>query len=305
MDPARQLVKLSDLARTDGVRGLLHRAKSALSSALLGSELEERLSRVSADLAPHGVDPFGWDPNYARYVIAAAAKLSKSYFRTIVQGIENLPAGRVLLVANHSGQIPLDGVIIAISVFLEANPPRFMRAMVEKWTQTLPFVSTLLRARRPGRRRPREREAPARARRGAARLSRGRPRHLEDRSSKRYQLADFGLGFMRLAIETGHADRAGRGHRRRRAVHLASATSTRSRRLLAHADVSRHPAAPLPGRRSSRFPRRYRIYFGEPMRFGGDPDDDDAVIEEKVCVVKATIQSMLNRGLKERKSLFF
>ena len=41
------------------------------------------------------------------------------------------------------------------------------------------------------------------------------------------------------------------------------------------------------------------------MRFDGDPDDDDAVIEEKVWLVKATIQSMLNRGLKARKSIFF
>ena len=31
----------------------------------------------------------------------------------------------------------------------------------------------------------------------------------------------------------------------------------------------------------------------------------EAIIEEKVFVVKATIQSMLNRGLKARKSVFF
>jgi hypothetical protein len=52
-------------------------------------------------------------------------------------------------------------------------------------------------------------------------------------------------------------------------------------------------------------PTRYRIQFGDPLYFRGDPDDDDAVIEEKVWVVKATIQSMLNRGLTDRKSLFF
>ena len=45
--------------------------------------------------------------------------------------------------------------------------------------------------------------------------------------------------------------------------------------------------------------------FGEPLVFSGDPDDEDAAIEEKVWVVKSTIQSMLNRGLKERKSIFF
>ena len=45
--------------------------------------------------------------------------------------------------------------------------------------------------------------------------------------------------------------------------------------------------------------------FGAPMYFEGDADDDDAVIEEKVARVKGTIQSMLNRGLKERKSIFW
>ena len=52
-------------------------------------------------------------------------------------------------------------------------------------------------------------------------------------------------------------------------------------------------------------PIRYRLHFGEPLHFHGDPDDDDSIIEEKVWVVKATIQSMLNKGLMERKSLFF
>jgi 1-acyl-sn-glycerol-3-phosphate acyltransferase len=52
-------------------------------------------------------------------------------------------------------------------------------------------------------------------------------------------------------------------------------------------------------------PTRYRITFGEPMWFEGDPDDDDAVIEEKVYVVKATVQSMVNDGLKARQSVFF
>ena len=32
---------------------------------------------------------------------------------------------------------------------------------------------------------------------------------------------------------------------------------------------------------------------------------DDAVVEEKVWMVKATIQSMINKGLKERKGIFW
>ena len=52
-------------------------------------------------------------------------------------------------------------------------------------------------------------------------------------------------------------------------------------------------------------PTKYHLQFGEPLSFSGDADEDDAVIEEKVHVVKQTIQSMLNRGLKRRSSLFF
>ena len=52
-------------------------------------------------------------------------------------------------------------------------------------------------------------------------------------------------------------------------------------------------------------PTKYRITFGEPMRFTGDPDDDDSVMEEKVFLVKQTIQSMLNRGVKARENIFW
>ncbi|MDD9932786.1 MAG: hypothetical protein OXT09_04245 [Myxococcales bacterium] len=52
-------------------------------------------------------------------------------------------------------------------------------------------------------------------------------------------------------------------------------------------------------------PTKYRIHFGEPLYVSGDPDDEDAVIDEKVWRVQATVQSMLNRGLKERKAIFW
>jgi hypothetical protein len=52
-------------------------------------------------------------------------------------------------------------------------------------------------------------------------------------------------------------------------------------------------------------PTKYRLWFGEPLHFTGDPDDDDAVIDEKVWIVKQTIQSMLNRGIKARAHIFW
>ena len=52
-------------------------------------------------------------------------------------------------------------------------------------------------------------------------------------------------------------------------------------------------------------PMKYRLYFGEPLRFGGDPQDDDLIIRDKVWLVKQTIQDMLNRALAQRAHLFY
>jgi 1-acyl-sn-glycerol-3-phosphate acyltransferase len=228
--------------------------------------------------------------------------LSRSYFRTVVSGIEKLPQGRVILVANHSGQIPLDGVIIAISVFLEAEPPRIVRAMVEKWSQTLPFVSTFFA--KCG-------QVVGVPENAALLLQRGEPllvfpegtRGLAKTFQHRYELTDFGLGFMRLALSTDTPILPV-------AVIGAEEQYISVANMKSIAKALHMPSFPiipqlfLPGGQLP-LPTRYRLQFGDPLYFRGDPDDDDAVIEEKVWVVKATIQSMLNRGLMERKSLFF
>jgi hypothetical protein len=50
---------------------------------------------------------------------------------------------------------------------------------------------------------------------------------------------------------------------------------------------------------------RYRIYFGEPMRFTGNPSDDDEVIGAQVEQVKERIATMLAGGLAKRRALFW
>jgi hypothetical protein len=52
-------------------------------------------------------------------------------------------------------------------------------------------------------------------------------------------------------------------------------------------------------------PVKYRLYFGEPMRMTGDPDDDDEVLDEKARSVKNRIQSMIQIGLREREHVFW
>jgi 1-acyl-sn-glycerol-3-phosphate acyltransferase len=268
----------------------------------LGEEFNERLARVPLNLTATGVDPFGMDPAWTKYALAFAAVLHRHYFRTAVSGAENIPASRVLLISNHSGQIPVDATLIGASLFMDVEPPRFMRAMVEKWTQTLPFVSLLF------------------SRVGQVVGVPENAKHLLDRDeallvfpegargiskpfTQRYQLVDFGLGFMRLAIETRTpiVPVAVVGGEEQ---YISVGNSATLARLFRMPNFPIIPQVFLPFGQLP-LPTKYRIHFGEPMRFGGDPDDDDAVIEDKVAAVKSTIQSMLNRGLKERKSIFF
>ncbi|MDF2695212.1 MAG: 1-acyl-sn-glycerol-3-phosphate acyltransferase [Labilithrix sp.] len=284
---------------------LFHSATSSVDewmTSKLGEEFNARLSRVPLNLTATGVDPFGMDPQWTKYALASVALLHRHYFRTEVFGAEHIPSTRVLLVANHSGQIPVDGALIGASLFMDVEPPRFMRAMVEKWTQTLPFVS-LLFARVGQVVGVPENAKHLLTNEEALLVFPEGARGISKPFSKRYQLADFGLGFMRLAIET-----------RTPIVPVAVVGGEEQYISLGNFDslakLLRAPSIPILPQLLLPFgalplPTRYRIAFGEPMRFGGDPDDDDAVIEEKVFLVKATIQSMLNRGLKTRKSVFF
>jgi 1-acyl-sn-glycerol-3-phosphate acyltransferase len=271
-------------------------------TAKLGEEFSGRLGRVPLNLTATGVDPFGMDPQWTKYALASVALLHRHYFRSEVFGAANIPSSRVLLVSNHSGQIPMDAALIGASLFMDVEPPRFMRAMVEKWTQTLPFVSLLFSRVGQVVGVPENAKHLLENEEALLVFPEG-ARGISKPFSKRYQLADFGLGFMRLAMET-----------KTPIVPVAVVGGEEQYISVGNFDslakLLRAPSIPILPQLLLPFgalplPTRYRIHFGEPMRFGGDPDDDDAVIEEKVFVVKATIQSMLNRGLKTRKGIFF
>jgi len=268
----------------------------------LGEEFNARLGRVPLNLTATGVDAFGMDPAWTKYALAFAAVLHRHYFRTEVIGASHIPDSRVLLIANHSGQIPIDATLIGASLFMDVEPPRFMRAMVEKWTQTLPFVSLLFSRCGQVVGVPENAKHLLHGEEALLVFPEG-ARGISKPFSQRYQLCDFGLGFMRLAIETNTP-----------IVPVAVVGGEEQYVSIGNfeslAKMFRMPSFPIipqlliPGGQLP-LPTKYRIYFGEPMRFGGDADDDDAVIEDKVHVVKSTIQSMLNRGLKERRSVFF
>jgi 1-acyl-sn-glycerol-3-phosphate acyltransferase len=309
VDPPSSSRVLARGRSTNGPRGLVRRLLGAADltvdealERLLGERYDARLARVPLTLGPAGVDPFGLDPQWAKYGLITIATLHRRYFRSEVHGIGNLPRGRVLLVANHSGQVPLDGALIAAALFMDAEPPRIARAMVEKWAVGLPFIS--LAFTRVGQVVGVPENAVRLLAQGEALLvfpegTRGIAKTFD----RRYRLAEFGLGFMRLAIETDTpiVPVAVIGAEEQ----YISIANVESLAKLLH--IPAFPIIPqflFPGGQLP-LPTKYRLWFGEPMRFTGDPDDDDSIIEEKVWLVKQTIQSMLNRGLKERRHIFW
>ena len=124
-------------------------------------------------------------------------------------------------------------------------------------------------------------------------------RGLNKTFEKRYQLQEFGLGFMRLALET-----------RTPIVPVAVIGAEEQAPALldfkAGARALGFPALPItPTLLPLPLPVKYHLHFGEPMRFVGNPDDEDSELERRVREVKMQIQTMMDRGLVDRGGLFF
>jgi 1-acyl-sn-glycerol-3-phosphate acyltransferase len=285
--------------------GLWGRAASRLAHRFRGvvdPEFDRQYARVLAEMAPTDFDPFGFNLGYARYAVHFAALLYRRWFRCQVSGLQHVPPGRALLVANHSGQIPIDGMMIAASLILDHDPPRLVRSMIEKWAATLPLVSTFF------------------ARCGQVvgipencRLLLEREelilvfpegiRGISKTIDRAYQLEEFGAGFVRLALEN-------RAPIVPVAVVGAEEQYPSVVNLKALADLVGAPALPitplmllgplglLP------LPTRYHIAFGEPIVLEGETDEEDERVAEHVRVVRSAIQELLRKTLDRRTSIF-
>jgi len=91
------------------------------------------------------VDDFGLDPVYAARVQPFFDFLYKRYFRVDTVGAANIPSeGRCLIVANHSGTFPYDGVMMKTAM-LHAHPAkRDMRWLAEDFIFYLPFLGAFM-----------------------------------------------------------------------------------------------------------------------------------------------------------------
>lgn len=263
-----------------------------------GEQAKRKIEALTLHANEYGVDPFGMDLDYAVAAAGPLLWLYKNYFRVRTYGLEKVPQGRVLLVSNHSGQLPVDGAMIAVAMLAEADPPRAIRSMLERWVPTLPFVSTFFA--RCGQVVGTPENCIRLLEKDEAILvfpegTKGINKLFRDR----YQLAPFGQGFMRLALATGAP-----------IVPIAVIGAEEQAPALFDAKplarLLKMPAFPItPTLLPIPLPARYHIYFGDPLTFEGRQDDDDAVLARKVKQVRSTIQSMVNVGLKERKRIYW
>jgi len=281
----------------------------------LGDEIRERLKRWTLDLGgpgtrerleqltpprnEYGVDPYGFDIDYLQAAAAPVLWLYRRYFRVQAFGLENVPdEGRVLLVGNHSGQLPFDAAMVEMACLIDKDPPRAVRALVDKWVPTLPFVSTLFARCGQVVGTPENCRRLLAADEALLVFPEG-TRGLNKPFSERYTLKDFGLGFLRLALESGApivpVGVVGAEEQAPGILDLKPIA-----RLLAFPHFPITPTVlPFP------LPVRYRLWFGKPLRLEGSPDDEDAVLEEKVARVKAAVAAEIARGLERREHVFW
>jgi 1-acyl-sn-glycerol-3-phosphate acyltransferase len=275
---------------------MLRRFKQKLIDAYLSDEEKSRVERALKHLASTGFDPWGVNPETLKASLASTLWLYRQYFRVATHGIQNVPNGRALLVGNHSGQIPVDGMLITTAILLERDPPRLVRGMVERWAPSLPFVSTFFS--RCG-------QVTGDIHNAKALLESDEcvmvfPEGVAGSGKtifNRYELQRFGTGFVRLAMETKTPIIPIGVIGCEEMLPSLSKLSPLAKSL----GIPYIPVIPtfLP------LPTKVTLRFGEPIVFDGNPDEPDSEVHAKVEIVRNAIRAELDAGLKARGENIF
>ena len=255
------------------------------------------------------VDDFGLDPSFEQRVKPVVEFLYRSYFRTTAEGIDHIPAeGRCIVVANHSGALPLDGLMLRAALRIEHKQKRDLRWLAEDFVYYLPFAGVFMN--RVGA----VRACPENAERLLEKESivgvfpegvHGIKKLFQDR----YRLQRFGRGgYIRLCLRM-----------RAPIVPCAIIGAEESSPLLYRLEGLTEllglpyfpitptfpflgPAGLLPA------PTKWRMRFGEPINldnYGPEAADDHVLVGRLSERVRSSIQAMLDSGLRERRSVWF
>nr|WP_231514744.1 lysophospholipid acyltransferase family protein [Mycobacterium sp. URHB0044] len=130
--------------------------RSSVSGSQAGNdgpnELAQRIAAVAEFVrkrmsGDYTVDEFGFDPHLNSAIFLPLLRVFfKSWFRVEVSGIENLPeTGAALIVANHAGVLPFDGLMASVAVHDEHPAHRDLRLLAADMVFDFPMIGQAAR----------------------------------------------------------------------------------------------------------------------------------------------------------------
>jgi len=285
---------------------------TAAAIEVFGDNWEPRLASFLAFLrrrltGDYAVDDYGFDAEITqRFFLTAIRPVAEKWFRVEVRGAENIPAtGGALMVSNHSGTIPMDGLMTGLAVHDHAH--RFLRPLGADLVFRLPVVSEL--ARKGGVTLACNDDAERMLRSGEivgvwpeGFKGIGKP------YSERYKLQRFGRGgFVSAAIRTGvpiiPTSVVGAEE-----IYPLVGNIPSLARLLGLPYLPITPFFPLLGPLGLvPLPSKWIIEFGEPIRtdaYDGGSAEDPMLVFNVTDQVRETIQQTLYSLLIQRQSVF-
>jgi 1-acyl-sn-glycerol-3-phosphate acyltransferase len=95
----------------------------------------------------YDTDEFGFDPELTDHVLLPLMRpLFERWFRVDTQGLEHVPAsGGALVVANHSGTVPMDALMTTVALHDHHPAQRRLRLLGADLVFELPFIGTVSR----------------------------------------------------------------------------------------------------------------------------------------------------------------
>ena len=257
----------------------------------------------------YDTDEWGVDWEFLDVVRPFFTFLYKVYWRVETTGIENIPVeGRALLVANHSGQLPWDGMMMATAVTTEHPAQRLVRTLYSEWYGTWPWVSAWL---------VRMGQALATAENGIRLLEQDElvavyPEGYAGVSKpykERYRLARFvegDLAKMALATQSPVIPVSVVGAEE---TYIALANSRTVAKAAGFPYFTISPTFPWLGLLGLvPLPTKWHIDFGTPIpmdTYGRDQADNLVLASQISDQVRNTLQEMIRSRLASRRSVFF
>jgi len=154
--PDARVIRLDDrVAGPDAVAVLPEAGVAHELRVVTAPESPEWLATVTAGLdflhrrltGNYPVDEFGFDAELAdRVLLAPLRPLYERYFRVETRDIDNVPdSGSALVVANHSGTVPLDALMVQLALLDHHPAHRHLRMLGADLVFRLPVVAPVAR----------------------------------------------------------------------------------------------------------------------------------------------------------------